>query len=287
MKNLFFLSLGLVLFVTACEDVAPEFNINEPIPIQLISPSQADLLSDALIMPEGAQMLDGPVYPTSNGDEPTVTSAEYFLGANGATIPIQLSYTHTLPRLGGFYVEVKGASSYYKIPYKGPSTAAGEMTIPIGIPPTVDQGEFCLSFYVYDVAHEVSEATTSCISVIRLGTGSLQISLSWDNVSDLDLIVHSPKGETVHRPRPGSSNGGTFDREDADGFGPENIFWEADAPNGVYTVEVKDNGGCDEVSNFIVTVNCNGVFRTFTGSSEHGEKVNAVTFTKIGNEISF
>ena len=167
MKNLFFLSLGLFLFTTACE-VDPDIDIIRTTTVDLISPDHVDALSDVLIMPQGAVKLDGPVYPTSNGDEPTITSPEYFvLSANGATTPIQLTYSHALPRLGGFYVQVKGASSYYKIPYKGQPSAAGEITIPIGIPSIVDQGEFCISFYVYDVANEVSEATITCISVIR------------------------------------------------------------------------------------------------------------------------
>ena len=168
MKNLFFISLGLLLFITACEDEYTEFEILGPAPVKLISPDMVNALSNVLIMPEGANKLDGPVYPSRNGNEPTVISPEYFmLTANGKTTPFKLTFSHALPRLGGFYVQVKGASSYYKIPYKGQPTAAGEMEIPIGIPPIVDEGEFCFNFYVYDVGNEVSEATITCIKVIR------------------------------------------------------------------------------------------------------------------------
>jgi len=168
MKILFNLSLVFILFITACEDDTLENLIIGPAPVKLLSPDIVNDLSDALILPEGAKKLDGPVYPTNNGGEPTITSPEYFIvTANGTTTPIQLTYSNALPRLGGFYVQVKEASSYYKIPYKGLPTASGEITIPIGIPAIVDKGEFCLSFYVYDVAGRVSKASISCFSVVR------------------------------------------------------------------------------------------------------------------------
>jgi len=291
MKNLFFLSLGLFLFITACDPNETDPILPPPPPqptVRLISPSNADSLSAALIMPNGTKRIVGQIMSKGNGDAPTLTiDNPIVLSSNGSTPVINLSYSGMSENLGGCFVYVQGSSTYFKVPYESTYNSPGHISLPIGIPSNVDQGEFCITCRVYDASGNVSNERDACFTVLQLGTGSLQISLTWDNDSDQDLIVYSPNGDTVHRPRPVSPDGGVLDREDGDGYGPENIYWENEAPDGVYTISVADHSGNDETSNFIVTVNSQGIFRKFTGSTLHGNKVDVVTFSKIGKAISF
>ena len=56
--------------------------------------------------------------------------------------------------------------------------------------------------------------------MLRLGTGALQVSLTWDRDNDQDLYVVTPSGEEIYYSRPASSDGGELDRDDTDGYGP-------------------------------------------------------------------
>jgi hypothetical protein len=58
---------------------------------------------------------------------------------------------------------------------------------------------------------------------VTVGTGDLQVTLTWNSTADMDLHVLEPDGTHVYF---GRRNGVTarLDRDDTDGFGPENIF---------------------------------------------------------------
>jgi hypothetical protein len=74
--------------------------------------------------------------------------------------------------------------------------------------------------------------------------GVLQIGLSWNtNETDIDLWVVDPNGEKIFWNNPNATSGGYLDRDDIDGFGPENIYWYSDFPEGKYEVYV-DYYGC-------------------------------------------
>lgn len=86
-----------------------------------------------------------------------------------------------------------------------------------------------------------------------LGTGDVQITLTWDNGADLDLYVTEPGGTTISYNNRSSPSGGKLDVDDTNGFGPENVFWaRGTAPRGQYRVEVDPYD--DTPSNFTVRV---------------------------------
>ncbi|EOR93098.1 periplasmic copper-binding protein [Arcticibacter svalbardensis MN12-7] len=122
--------------------------------------------------------------------------------------------------------------------------------------------------------------------------GVIQIGLSWntDN-TDIDLHVVDPNGEEIYYHHPTSQSGGYLDRDDVDGFGPENIYWTENIPDGTYSVSVVYFGPEDgPLTDFTIKViNGLGVSKSFTGSlgyfNESGVPV--TTFTKIGNQIIF
>jgi len=283
MKTFFWLPITLVsaiLAVTSCKDPEP--------PIEtLIDPYDANAIAQVLIMPSGTQTNSGqPPAPTGQG-APTVNSqTTTVLGSNGSTAPLNFTYANVNNNLGGCYVQVAGANRYFNIPYSSNSGNSGNLSLPIGIPTNVDQGEFCLDFCVYDINGRVSNIIRTCVTVIRLGTGSLQISLSWGNSSDQDLHVLAPDGCELYFGNSYCGNA-TLDRDDIDGFGPENIFWESNAPNGQYKVDVNDYEGISEGTDFYININAPGVSRQYSGRTQNGNRVTVVTFTKNGTTFSF
>jgi hypothetical protein len=110
------------------------------------------------------------------------------------------------------------------------------------------------------------------VNVIQVGTGDVQISVSWDADSDVDLHVVDPKGDEVYYNNSPVPSGGDLDLDsnadcDIDHKRNENVTW-ARAPAGRYTVRVDLYKSCGVAStNYVVTVQVVGQpTKTFTGS---------------------
>jgi hypothetical protein len=118
--------------------------------------------------------------------------------------------------------------------------------------------------------------------------GVLQIGLSWDtDMTDVDLWVTDPFGEKLYYGNPTSNSGGYLDRDDVDGFGPENIYWSGDIPDGDYFIQVNYFSG-QVVTNYTIKVtNGLGYSGTFVGTLQYGgETNNVITIHKSGNIIT-
>jgi len=255
----------------------------------LIDPSDADALSEVIIMPSGTDQLTGtPPVPSVVPEAPEVeTITPQITSSNGNTFVLVFSYSGVNGDLAGAYIQINGANTYFDIPFGDGSGSSGQISLPIGIPTNVDEGEFDLDFSVYDGNDRVSEVVNANVGVLKLGSGSLQVSLSWNNDSDQDLYVGDPSGTSINYTNPFSDTGGELDRDDTDGFGPENIFWNDNAPDGTYTVSVDDYSGSSTATTYVVTINAPGKSKTFTGTTQNGSVASVVTFTKNGNSYSF
>jgi len=126
-----------------------------------------------------------------------------------------------------------------------------------------------------------------------VGTGNLQISLSWnaDPGIDLDLYVTEPGGETISYLNDTSAAGGALDQDNqcwqyVNGQS-ENIYW-TNPPAGQYTIKVEFFGRCESNSAtsvpFTVRVVNNGVTTTYTGTANESntEPVTVTTITSTG-----
>jgi uncharacterized protein YfaP (DUF2135 family) len=110
------------------------------------------------------------------------------------------------------------------------------------------------------------------IAVVSVGTGEVQVSVSWNAESDVDLHVVEPGGEDFYYGSTTSATGGTLDLDSnaacsIDHVKNENITW-ANAPSGTYTVRVDYYDDCSVAqSDYVVTVQRKGhASQTFTGS---------------------
>jgi hypothetical protein len=97
-----------------------------------------------------------------------------------------------------------------------------------------------------------------------VASGELQFTLTWDSITDLDLHVLEPSGEEIAYYHRTSNTGGELDVDDTNGYGPENIFWNTDAPVGSYSAWVENYDG-DAAANYTLTVTKRGVSTVNTG----------------------
>jgi hypothetical protein len=127
-------------------------------------------------------------------------------------------------------------------------------------------------------------------------TGDVQVSVSWDAPSDVDLHVVDPFGEDIYYGNSVSSSGGQLDVDSnpacaIDGRQIENIRWGSRAPGGTYTVRVDYWAGCEVArTNYLVTVKNGSATTTysgfFTGSGDQGGSGSGVLITTFSHAAS-
>ena len=278
-----------------------------------VDPGDADALSSVVILPNGTETRQGaPPQPTNSDTAPTIRGGVSRLtSSNGSTVLIPFSYDAST-NISGYYLYINGAGNHFYVPYTAQSSntsgplpihraarpvsrvgktqtqlsTSGALSIPVGLPTNVSAGQFCTSVNIADSRGEISNTLETCIDVLELGSGILQISLSWDNTADVDLWVIDPSGTRIWWVTHSSETGGSLDRDDRDGYGPENIFWE-NAPDGDYRVEVNHYEGATPAG-YIVTINALGTSRQFTGILSQREQIDLITtISKSGNSINF
>ena len=251
-----------------------------------VSPIDLTTLNDEITMPANSKMVPNKSIPVVKKETPVKLNSKQrrWTTSNGSTIMIGYDYSSGDAPPEKLLVQVNGASGFFDIPVNRLSLE-GNLNVPIGFPTDLDKGTFDIIAVLVTKKRKLSKPDTTTVEVERLGTGKLQISLSWDAETDQDLYVKTPGREVISFLDYRSSCGGFLDRDDTDGFGPENIYWEDDAPNGSYTISVDDYENSPRMNSFIITINGMGVERQFSGTTQYGSKVQVVKFKKKGNEI--
>jgi hypothetical protein len=125
------------------------------------------------------------------------------------------------------------------------------------------------------------------------GSGDVRISLTWNNINDLDLHVIDPSGEEINYNHRASASGGLLDI-DMNASPPyrrpavENVFWpDRAAPPGVYQVYVnhfRTHGGVSDTP-FTVRILIRGQTTDFPGRIRFGEPKKLIhRFTLAGSD---
>jgi len=138
-------------------------------------------------------------------------------------------------------------------------------------------------------AQEIAQANGQ----INGGRGDVKVTLSWNNLSDVDLHVIDPYGERIFYQHKSSQSGGILDFDNRNGYGPENIYWPAGkAPSGTYEVYVhfydySTSGVRNDSSEFTVLISAFGNTKTYTGVvAKDGGYVYVASFSDNGNIYS-
>ena len=112
-----------------------------------------------------------------------------------------------------------------------------------------------------------SNPVTVTTRVVNVGSGTFQVSLTWNTTADLDLWLNQPDESRIWYQAPISrASGGQLDVDDVDGYGPENIFFDgAPSLTGPYTIVVSHFSGASP-TNYTVRVTINGSTETHSGT---------------------
>ncbi|WP_420151510.1 YfaP family protein [Spirosoma sp.] len=285
MLNRFFFLLLACALLGSCER---KVDIGGVVPI--VDPNDPNQLTRYVIMPTGTTRVTGATPASTGGSQaPQISGANggVVTASNGGIAALAFQVPTGTTSLGGYYVQIVGADAYFNVPVASggnPNVAL----IPIQLPANTKDGQFCVNVWAYDQSGRVSGVTNQCVQVLQLGTGDLQINLTWDtNSTDVDLHVLDPNGEEIYYSRKRSSTGGELDRDDTNGFGPENIFWRNELPDGNYKIWVEYYSGRVN-TNFYVTVNAARTVKAYTSLlTSTVRRKDVVTVRKQGNSYTF
>ena len=216
--------------------------------------------------------------PAANGG-PTITATGNQTVINGGTmavsvqsaVPLSKVFTYVAAKTLGVVAESSGGiDGYYEIALP---TAQTSPTVLLTFPQEIPLREFDVRFAGVDAAGRVGPSVGLTTTVAQVGTGDVQVTLSWDANSDVDLHVVDPSGEEIFYANRRAASGGELDLDSnaacsIDGVRNENITWPTGrAPVGRYTVRVDYWDSCGvSRTNYTVRVNAGGAPQITTGS---------------------
>jgi hypothetical protein len=281
------LIFGCLSVVAACVVVACESDSNgpatSPTPIQSLGID--DIATSASAGDVQGIRRAGPA--PASGAGPTITATGNQRIVNGGTLAVAV--TSEAP-ISGVFVFVGGRTlglvgeatggieGHYEVRFPAPQTSA---TILLTFPQEIPLNQFDLQLAGVSPSGAVGPYVGLTASVTEVGTGDVQVTLSWDADSDVDLHVVAPGGEEIYYARRESPSGGELDLDSnaacaIDGIRNENITWPVGrAPRGQYIVRVDYWDSCSVGrTNYTVRVNNGGnvqiVTGFFTGSGDQG-----------------
>ncbi len=162
-------------------------------------------------------------------------------------------------------VKVPGATNYYEM--QVPSAASSDLVIHAAT--TLPNMSLPVAYAVGD-AGTLGPYTLLNTRVIQVGTGDIQISVSWSDSSDVDLHVVDPSNEELYFSHRTAVSGGTLDLDSnpacakntlSDGtqayLSNENVVWPTGkAVSGTYTVRLTYWSACGITAgtDYLVTV---------------------------------
>ena len=124
-------------------------------------------------------------------------------------------------------------------------------------------------------------------------SGSVQVSLAWDDYNDLDLHLFCPSGERIYFNNRNSECGGELDVDmnvkPVSKTPVENVVWTSNPPKGAYKVGVhfykhhrkrKTKKSCK----FRIRVSLYGKIQEYSGVIKYGKAMQMVTGFTIGNQ---
>jgi hypothetical protein len=188
-------------------------------------------------------------------------------------------------------VMIQGMDNYYELSL--PSGASAPVILRAAT--TIGDVTLPISYAVGD-AGTLGAYSNQNLRIIQVGTGDVQVSVSWSDSSDVDLHVIDPSGEEIYYGHKTSASGGNLDldsnaacgRNDDNTFkSNENIVWPTGGgATGTYTVRLDYWSGCGMTvpTEYVVTVATAGgtpqIFTgSFTGAGTHGGAGSGVPIT--------
>lgn len=204
--------------------------------------------------------------PTAGGAAAPVVPTQG-TAVNGGSAAVQLESGAEFTTI---IVAMAGADGYYQLTLPAGASVADLI---LGLSPDLPAGNQRLQYAVGDGA-AVSAYGEQTMRLFRVGTGDVQVSVSWTGASDVDLHVVDPSGDEVNWANRTVASGGELDLDSnpactIDNTNNENIVWPVGAaPSGEYRVFLEYWSDCGVPrSDYVVTVSMAGQQpQIFTGS---------------------
>jgi hypothetical protein len=263
-----------LLLAAACDDDPAQSPVS---PTVLPSLQVQDLITSASVAGIAATLRSG--VPPAPGGGPSVAVTGNGTVVNGGTLvagvagatAFQTLYVTVGSDTVGLATAVSGGiAGYYELRLPAP---APDVSVLLEFAQSIPLSELDLLFAVADASGRVGPYGRLHTSVTSVGTGDVQVTLSWDADSDVDLHVVDPAGEEVFYAHRRSASGGELDLDsnagcEIDGVRNENITWPTGrAPRGQYTVRVDYWSSCGVAqTNYTVRVNNSGSVQVFSGN---------------------
>ena len=211
---------------------------------------------------------------------PTLTSgSSYVVTGGSAAMDVDFSAYAGMNDIVGLIVGLEGNAGYFQVPLSG-STGQEALSVFLRAYASYESPPPLLPIRVAmrDVFGRISPYGAVLYTVVPVGSGDIQVSVSWDTETDVDLHVIDPYGcEIYYGKKTGCASGGELDLDSNAGCGidhvnNENIYWPpGQAPVGTYTVGVDFWSDCDnQPANYVVTINACGKVETYEGHFNAG-----------------
>lgn len=227
--------------------------------------------------------------PPAEGAAPVIEAVLPAAAINGGSFEMGVSSADPFSEV---VVGMPAAPDYFRIALSSPRTAA---TIVVTLDPGTPRGR--REFFIAGGAapDQYGPYISRALSIMRVGSGDVQVSVAWNSKADLDLHVVDPMGYEVYWGARSSQSGGELDLDSNAACGTdqprnENTVWPiGQAPTGPYTVRLDHWDACGaEQTDWVATIWVKGrdpqVFSgTFTGDGDQGGEgsgIEIATFTR-------
>lgn len=243
--------------------------------------------------------VSGANYVATKLPEPT-TDTEPHVDMNNTVIPGGTNYVSVVypVEAAKILVGVEGAEGHYEIvpENRGINDIIYEFIIVMSQEITDDL--LMITIGIIDEDGNVSEYISTPVEILVVGTGTLQVSLSFDNDKDVDLHLIEPNGYHIFYGDRSSDNGGVLDLDSnpscsIDGINNENITYGEDSyvEPGLYTVYVDmwENCNPEIATNFVLSVIYEGepLINSIAGTFPIGEPSNYAELDNIQPVCTF
>jgi hypothetical protein len=245
------LSLGVLVMLTGCIEWAqPTASQEADVQRYIAGVQTLDGLSKAVLVKGTAP---------AAGTGPTVTAQIPALVLLGGTIQVTAASPTPFTKVN---VNVPGVADYWELTLPAATTS---IQVLIVFSQDIPKNTFTMNFGG-GTSTAYGARQTSNVSVISVGTGDVQVNITWDSKADVDLHVIDPTQQEIYWANRSSTTGGQLDLDSnagcgSDGPRAENIFWASGlvAPRGDYQIRVDYWSSCGAaLTNYVVTVNARG-----------------------------
>lgn len=194
---------------------------------------------------------------------------EYSGGNTAAQGSTAQSILTSVDGLDSVLVRLGGVSGFYEIILDQPETA---LNLFVSLAPDAAAGMVdCIYQGRRSGESTYGEPITIPIEILNVGSGELQINLTWNTDADLDLHLFEPDGNRIFYGASTSPTGGELDLDANVGCGSvgvENIFYNQVPPVGNYRVAVDNFQDCAQSSSdYVITVTLPGQAPTIINGS--------------------